>query len=575
MRKVADCSFVHFVYPFLFDTESFAARVKQLDAAMCKSETRANRDLPMWQPLWKEKGFPRDDMLASVADFLNPKDSDKATARVWKLNDSLDEAFGLAERAAWELLKPGRQKGRVIPFHLGESGGSKSSRFAVQLALFRVGVGFLTVRATPDSEDLDEWLTFISRFRFVKGQRKYVVRATKSVRDAETQELKSVEFFPPIAAAKRPAAVATSAGVATAPTKTTAAEEDDAEKHFIDILDALLRSGSLSEGEEWWTDVFIPEQLIPFAALYVDEETETQAIGELAAADKATSEAHDFAAAQQEQQRREDFQLIYMLRNFYHPPQGTNPAPEDLGAEQPAIIPYAERCWFIFSLDGGSFLACDAPQTDFFRHTMPDHLRDQYYLLLLIVLHQRFTLMSLSQDVATKWLTERDEEKRIKAFRSIRDRLLDFTAHGLFTQVMQREHHHRCYRKWQEVFQIQDLYEEVRDEVREMNDYLQTLRTEQLGQLAEDRKKQIEAQTAADKQREREAQERATRLERIIGLIGICFGVPALVIGFLGINLAELTTGQGLKIWQAVTSVLGVSAVSVFVIWLMLRKHMK
>src|SRR5205085_2771895 len=294
-----------------------------------------------------------------------------------------------------------------------------------------------------------------------------------------------------------------------------------------------------------------------------------------------------------EQQRREDFQLIFMLRNFYHPPQGSTPAPEVFMSDQPALIPYAERCWFIFSLDGGSFLACDAPQDDFFRHTMPAHLRDQYYLLLLIVLHQRFTLMSISQEVVTKWLTERDEEKRILAFRHIRDRLLDFTAHGLFTQVMQREHHHRSYRKWQQVFQIRNLYEEVRDEVREMHDYLQMRRTERIKQLAEERKNQMAAQAAAEATREREAkvlaeqrkkdiedreraaQERADRLERTIGLLGICFGVPALVISFLGINIAGRTANEGLEIWQAFAIVLGISAVFVSAILLLLRKYMK
>src|SRR5215213_9025633 len=203
MSKVADCSFVHFVYPFLFDPAGFRERVARLDEATCDSNTRAAEALKMWVPLWKEKGFPRDDMLAYVAGFLNPKDPDKATARVWKLNDRLDEAFGLGGRADWELVGNERRAAKAIPFRFGEVGSGSSSLFAVQLALFRVGVGFLTVRASPESDEVSDWLEFVSNFRFVKGQRQLTVRATKVSRDAETGEVKPRDFFPPPAAARR------------------------------------------------------------------------------------------------------------------------------------------------------------------------------------------------------------------------------------------------------------------------------------------------------------------------------------------------------------------------------------
>src|SRR5205085_7944685 len=49
------------------------------------------------------------------------------------------------------------------------------------------------------------------------------------------------------------------------------------ERHFIEILDGLLRTGNLTEGEEpWWKDVFIPEQMMPFAIVYVDEATDDE-----------------------------------------------------------------------------------------------------------------------------------------------------------------------------------------------------------------------------------------------------------------------------------------------------------
>jgi hypothetical protein len=557
MRKVADCSFVHFVYPFLFDAAKFDDRIAQLETVTCNSGTKANEDIPMWTPLWKEKGFPRDDMLAYVASFLNPKKSKQATARFWKLNDKLDEAFGLARCADWQLVIKDKKKEKVLPFRFGEVSPSSDSLFTVQLALFRVGVGFLTVRACPESDEVNDWLDFISNFRFVKGQRQFTVRATKRIKNRDTHQIEDVEFFPALAGALNESEEV-DAGDECAINRHLPKGTDGSkgtmnnQRLFIEILDALLRTGNLNAGEEpWWKEVFIPEQLIPFASVYVDEETEdSRPELPLAGASKVTDEARENADVLLEKQRQEDSRLIYMLRNFFHASQGINPAPEDLALDHPSLIPYAERCWFIFSLDGGSFLACDAPRTpSFFRQTMPDHLRDQYFLLLLIVLHQRFALMCFSQDVVTKWLTEKDEEKRMVAFRRIRERLLSFTAHGLFTQVMQREHHHRAYRKWQEIFQINDLYGEVRDEVREMHE-------------------------ALEERREKDAQKRSDRLERTIGLLGICFGVPALIIGFLGINIPGVTTkNEGLRIWLGLVIVLGISVVFIATILLLLRRY--
>lgn len=557
MRKVADCSFVHFVYPFLFDAAKFDKRVTQLETVTCNSGTKANEEIPMWVSLWKEKGFPRDDMLAYVARFLNPKKSKQATARFWKLNDKLDEAFGLARCADWQLVKKEKKKEKVIPFRFGEVGSSSNSLFAVQLVLFRVGVGFLTVRARPETDEVNDWLDFISSFRFVKGQRQFTVRATKRVRDRDTHQIDDVEFFPALAGALNKSSEV--AGGAEDVIDSQLPEETNSptrtkkgQRLFIEILDALLRTGNLKADEKpWWEEVFIPEQMIPFAVVYVDEKTEDDKT-ELrpTGTEKANNKIHKNDNAALAKQRLEDSYLIYMLRNFFSQSQGSNPAPEDLTTDHPSLIPYAERCWFIFSLDGGSFLACDAPrEPSFFRQTMPDHLRDQYFLLLLIVLHQRFALMSFSQDVVTKWLTENDEEKRMVAFRRIRERLLGFTAHGLFTQIMQRDHHHRSYRKWQEVFQIKDLYEEIRDEVREMH-------------------------LALEERREKDAQKRSDRLEKIIGLLGICFGIPALVIGFLGINIPGVTTEhEGLRIWLGLVIVLGISIIFVVTILLLLRRY--
>ena len=114
-------SFIHFVYPFLFEVETFATRVEAIQQAQWQ---RRGRLLAVWQT----ECFPEDELLAHVAHFLNPAAGTLATARVWKLRDDLQDDYGLATRADWQL----QQLRSVIPFRFGDVG---SGVFAAQLVV--------------------------------------------------------------------------------------------------------------------------------------------------------------------------------------------------------------------------------------------------------------------------------------------------------------------------------------------------------------------------------------------------------------------------------------------------------
>jgi hypothetical protein len=235
-------------------------------------------------------------------------------------------------------------------------------------------------------------------------------------------------------------------------------------------------------------------------------------------------------------------ELRYRLRNFFHAHQEICPTGNDLASNHPSLLPYAERQWFTFSLDGGTFVACDALQNDFFRTQLPDHLKKQYFLLFQLALHQRFTLMMLADQVATHWLAGGNDssiDRRSQAFERIRDTLLSFTARGYFAQVMQREHHHRCYRRWQQIFQVERLYQEVSNAVREMHAAL-------LMQLA------------------KEEAEREQKLERRLNQIALLLGVPALVLNYLN-ALAAVSW------WSALLSGLASLALGGVLLWIMSR----
>src|ERR1700686_1748390 len=73
--------------------------------------------------------------------------------------------------ATWTLVT----RHSDIPFVLHE----------VSLALFRHGVGFLTIAARPTTPSPDAWFDFLHHFRFISGQRAAVVRAERALAPGE------------------------------------------------------------------------------------------------------------------------------------------------------------------------------------------------------------------------------------------------------------------------------------------------------------------------------------------------------------------------------------------------------
>jgi hypothetical protein len=251
-----------------------------------------------------------------------------------------------------------------------------------------------------------------------------------------------------------------------------------------------LSTGSLrDESMDWWDEIFIQGQLLPYVGLFLSGNV-----------------------------TRDQLQLlVYRIRNFFHSRQEIHPSSEDVRLNHPAVLAYGENQWFLFSLEGGSFFAYDVPDKPFFHETLPDHLQNIYFLVFIIALHQKFVMNMLTNEVAQNWVTENgalDDDKREQAFGYIRDAVLAFSARGYFAQVMQLEHHHRYYQRWQEIFQTARLYRELRDEVNDMFDYLMLQRQERLQRIAEGQEK------------------RTRRLERLISVIACMVGLPILGLTF-------------------------------------------
>jgi hypothetical protein len=401
--RVRNESFVTLVYPIIFQPEMFSELSIGLDRARWGDLER----------LWTAAAVPTDDLLRSVGEFLEPPAGSRRSARVWKLDgNALQSPQGLgAAGEPWEMVT----RETTIPFQVRN----------VHLGLLQPGVGLLSMRLAPLSEDAGEWFDFLHFARFQRRVDRSKVRMRRRTGvDPQTRKPQYEPFFPPSAG-----------GLASHP---------EGEGTLGEIVNALLSTAAKGP---WWHEVYVPGQFIPYSALFFDD------------------------VPAEEQPR-----VLLRLEAFFHARQELHPSPADLELCGTNRLPYARDQYFVLTLDGTSFVAFDAPNTPFFRETLPSHLRSQYFILFLMTLYQRFALMMLEDEISTGWALGTDDEQREMVLREVRDRLLMFTAQGHFTQVVQRQHHHRCYRRWQEIFQIDQLYAEVHRAAADMHDYLEAKR---------------------------------------------------------------------------------------------------
>ena len=107
-----------------------------------------------------------------------------------------------------------------------------------------------------------------------------------------------------------------------------------------------------------------------------------------------------------------------------------------------------------------------------------------------------------------------------------------------------------------------------------MHGYLELRREQKIQQLAEEQRMRDEAVARVQSQRERAAQERARQLEQRISLLGVGIGVPAVIFGFLSINLYEITAkDEGLSLWFPLLLGGGGGVLLGVIIWWLLRRQ--
>ncbi|MCX7992829.1 MAG: CorA family divalent cation transporter [Fimbriimonadales bacterium] len=289
------------------------------------------------------------------------------------------------------------------------------------------------------------------------------------------------------------------------------------------LLDQVLQPFPFAQRE----NLFMHNMMLPFSALYLDGDID------------------------EPEMRR----LLHRIRLCFASWHDLHPPESELRPDHPYLIEYAHHIWFTFSQQAAGFVAFNAPgdATGFFRGDLPQRLRSRYFLIYQLALHQKFRLVYLSNGVSRNWLSGNEPQRRV-IFGKIRDALLEFTARGYFAQVMHQEQHHHYYCRWREVLQLEMLYQEVSNEVREMYDYLE-MRLEE---------------------RRTEQSEKLNRVVLWLTGFTVFFALPGIVVSGLGMNVGsieQLDSRLGGLWWlRAITLSAVVSAATVWIVILIVGR---
>ena len=181
------------------------------------------------------------------------------------------------------------------------------------------------------------------------------------------------------------------------------------------------------------------------------------------------------------------------------------------------------------SLTAAGFVGSDVPAKGYYSQ-FPGELRRVYWLALVVSLHQRAALMALSERTSERWLDD-DPGHRLEAFKELQGELHYITARAMASQVTHKNAQHVFYATAQEVLGVRRLYDEVRESINDLSDAVRI-----------DLSERMEAQARGFEQR--------------VSVLALLFGVPSLVLAFIGANIEGVTSPDALSFVGAVALVL-------------------
>lgn len=122
------------------------------------------------------------------------------------------------------------------------------------------------------------------------------------------------------------------------------------------------------------------------------------------------------------------------------------------------------------SLEGGFVLAFDNGSPHYHSSPAPamESFRTHYFNIVLIAFHQRLSILKYTMMAAKASMAG----ERYQKLRDLREQIYEFTSRCYFTQVSMSEERDQLYRRWQRAFHVLEMYDELKEEVSEIQDYL-------------------------------------------------------------------------------------------------------
>lgn len=432
MRVNPDASSVSFIHPFSFENGAPNAFDKLIRLLVEQSYNVGRGEKARSERVWERNGHSalKDDLLPHVGDFIADEGSEKPGQKRNMHSFILSPDFiqnpktGLNAKTL-ELCvdqRKGQGESLILPLDL----------LAVELSLFRTGIGFLTLKVGLQTNDVTKWQNLQHYFRFYTGSRGVQLR-------------------------HEPLDDTVAAG---------GAEGDIArKKREAEIKKYRLPAGSTVE-------TLIQRILghaggclnLPNQPLYSRDQLMVWACSILEDVDPQF-----------------DAQFMNRLQYSFRSDQGLDLSPSAQAFENADwIYGYGERKWFYANLNSAGFVSFKSGQNAaFVENTMPGHVHQSYRPLYLLALHQRFFIQKLSRRVAN-WLPSvktHQTQKDADIFESLREEFLAFNADGYFYQVHHEWHYHRAYRLFCEINSVSSIFQEVRDEIADIHGLLDMRRS--------------------------------------------------------------------------------------------------
>lgn len=425
----------HIILPFGFSGE--------LEQAINNLE---NQDY-LLQGLWREKGFSGQRLFTHVARLIGWDGGDEAIGYRFVLEQPAWKKLGLPNRTNQELsmLIPKR----VIPFYIS----------GIELFLFETGVGFLnfelTYRSDASVEDVISGNYYAKSF--IRRDCKIVYQADGIHQKHETEPITFASLVEKI----------------LQPLQVTTYFARHGEKSLCEDRPGQASRDEKSQGA---AASLRPFHGLVFTALVLN---------------------NTGLEPQQWEIRLKEY--LFRLRRSFK--ESYKPAPTEFDTDaNPDVARIFENSYWGVSQEGLAnltYLIEDSQTKRFFEGEYLWHVKDEYYYLYILALHQKYALLTLLEEAARLprvSLPRTDEEAaRVRtAIAGLRRKMAEFVMRCVFRQVSNVTHHGRLYEMMRRSLGIDDMLQELHYELELLGTLAEMEEFKENARLREEQRRQKE-----------------------------------------------------------------------------------